>query len=518
MDAPNDPTDASLWPELGSLDTSFEPLPDIPADLIPKPLRAWIQDAATRLGVPTNAIYTAALVGAGALIGNAIRIYPRAHDTSWTEPANLWGVLIAPPSTKKTPIASHGLAFVRELDTANVRNHEQEAASQRASLGAIETRIKAQTKALDSAESKGDAKAIEFHTDALRELEQQRDTVQSTRPQLIANDVTVEVLQVLMHQNPNGILFIRDELSGLLEKMESHGHENDRAFFAEAYNANAAYTVNRIGRPSIRIEQPTLSLYGAIQPSVIKPLVAQTIRAAGGDGFLARCQLAIIIDPSSVSDGVDREVDIAAEATAREAYAAVHHVAKTASEQATTTPWVLRFTPEAQKHMDAWRAALDAELRSGELDAHPAYLAHLGKAGAAACRLALTIQLLSNGHSATRNSTISLEAAQQATGLMDHLRLHALRLYAVDEPPHLDDARYLMRRILDGKLRDGVSVREIQQACSRFATSDQAKAALCLLEMRGIVRLENHRRSGAASTIVRVHPTLLAPGNEKCLN
>lgn len=513
------PGDGIDWPELGNLEQSLAPLPDIDADAIPANLRSWVLDAAARLGVPANTIYTAALVGAGAIIGNTVRVYPRARDTAWSEPANLWGVLIGRPSTKKSAIGKQGLTFVREIDSELVHRYEREEPARRAELAGIESRIKAQLAALESAERASSPEAIDRSTQALKALEGKRAITRTARPQLVANDVSVEVLQVLMEENPNGVLFFRDELSGLLQKMESQGHENDRAFFTEAYNASDPYTVNRIGRKTVRIETPTLSLYGTIQPSVIKPLIDQTVRAAGGDGFLARCQLSVELDAKAVGNGTDGDVDQAAETAAREANRALHRTAKRAVEDAVKAPWRLRFSPDAQEHMDAWRGKLDALMRSGDLDHVPAFLAHLGKSGAAACRIALVIELLKQGDGATSVTTISLEAARQATHLMDHLRLHAQRIYRVDERPHLDDGRYLMAKIRDGTVRDGTTTRDIQNACSRFRSAHQLDAALELLQDFGVLRTEVVRRSGGrGSTIVRVHPDLRHTSGGNALN
>ena len=62
---------------------------------------------------PPEAILIPALVAAATAAGNTIGIYPKAHDGSWSEAPNLYGLLIAPPSTKKTPALNEGLRFLR---------------------------------------------------------------------------------------------------------------------------------------------------------------------------------------------------------------------------------------------------------------------------------------------------------------------------------------------------------------------------------------------------------------------
>ncbi len=70
----------------------------------------------------------------------------------------------------------------------------------------------------------------------------------------VVNDATVEKLGELLNQNPNGLLLFRDELSGFLRLMDRPGHENDRGFYCEAWNGTGAYTYDRLGRGTLRIE------------------------------------------------------------------------------------------------------------------------------------------------------------------------------------------------------------------------------------------------------------------------
>ncbi len=70
----------------------------------------------------------------------------------------------------------------------------------------------------------------------------------------VVNDATVEKLGELLNQNPNGLLLFRDELSGFLRLMDRPGHENDRGFYCEAWNGTGAYTYDRFGRGTLRIE------------------------------------------------------------------------------------------------------------------------------------------------------------------------------------------------------------------------------------------------------------------------
>jgi len=79
----------------------------------------------------------------------------------------------------------------------------------------------------------------------------------------VVNDTTVEKLGELLNHHPNGLLLFRDELSGWFHTMDRPGHENDRAFYCEAWNGTSAYTYDRIGRGTVHIRAACLSVLGS---------------------------------------------------------------------------------------------------------------------------------------------------------------------------------------------------------------------------------------------------------------
>ena len=55
-----------------------------------------------------------------------------------------------------------------------------------------------------------------------------------------------------------------------LHTMDRRGHENDRAFYCEAWNGTGAYTYDRIGRGTLHIRAACLSVLGGIQPGPLE--------------------------------------------------------------------------------------------------------------------------------------------------------------------------------------------------------------------------------------------------------
>src|SRR5262249_55709553 len=111
-----------------------------------------------------------------------------------------------------------------------------------------------------------DAVAKNEPTDDLRHAFEAPAYTPPTERRYLVNDATVEKLGALLNENPNGLLVQRDEILGLIQLMDRQGHENDRAFYCEAWNGTGRYVYDRIGRGTLVIESACISLLGGIQP------------------------------------------------------------------------------------------------------------------------------------------------------------------------------------------------------------------------------------------------------------
>src|SRR5262249_19839545 len=99
------------------------------------------------------------------------------------------------------------------------------------------------------------------------------------------------------------VLCYQDEMSGWFGSMDKYsgarGAAKDRAFWLEAFNG-APYSVNRVGRGAVFIENLSASLIGGIQPEPIRKLADESM----DDGLLQRL-LPIILKPAV--EGRDEE-------------------------------------------------------------------------------------------------------------------------------------------------------------------------------------------------------------------
>ena len=285
------------WLEPKPIQAALHPVPAFdPETLLPDALRAWIMDEADRMPCPPDFIAVGALVTLGAIIGARCTIKPKSRD-SWMIVPNLWGGIVGLPSAKKSPAIGAALkpldgliAQAMEAYQADVEDFEADKTIFEAKKDAIESRIKMAAKAKD-----GKGESLDSIAKELQGHRQQAQKAPILR-RYKSNDTTIEKLGELLRENPAGLLVMRDELVGLIASWDREGREGERAFYLEAWNGNASFDTDRIGRGSIFIPNLCVSIFGGIQPDKLTSYLEQAANTLANDGMLQRFQLLVYPD------------------------------------------------------------------------------------------------------------------------------------------------------------------------------------------------------------------------------
>ena len=431
------------------------PLPAVPAfdpAMLPVSIRAWCIDAADGLQVPLDFTAIPAMVALAGTIGRKVAVAMKQHDR-WAEVPMLWGCVVGRPSSGKSPAlypARHMLERLanKERTSYETRMREYEARE----LVAEATRANAK-KDIQAALKKNNTRAAEAAAEAaLSENEP------PSEPRIVVNDATVEKLGELLNANPRGLVQFRDELAGWLASLDREGREGDRAFWLECWNGSGSFTVDRIGRGTVRIEACAMSILGGMQPGKLAEYVRGAIRGGfSDDGLIQRFQLAVYPDLPANWTYTDRPLDPEAE---RMAWATFQRLRDLDPDEigAERADWVdvpfLRFNDEAQELLIEWQTTLMQRLRTGD---EPAWMeSHLSKYRALAGRLALVLHLADHGAG-------SIDAATLATALnwCDYLEGHARRIYAPAMESGLTAAHLILKRRND--LVGDFTARDIQR-------------------------------------------------------
>jgi hypothetical protein len=488
------------WEEPISLNLALPPVDPLTPDMLPDPIRAWLEDNATRMSVPLEFMAIPALVIIGSLVGRKIGIYPKAYD-SWIVVGNLWGMLIGRPSLLKSPAINAArkpldklVTQAREGYERDIKQYEQDKEWAEAQKGERKDQLK---------------KAARSKKKPVFENLETTTAVAPNEKRFFTCDATVEKIGEILLHNPEGILILRDELAGWLRSLEKPGREGDRQFFLESFNGVGKFIVDRIQRGTLSIPALCLSIIGTIQPGPLGSYLKDALSGGSGDdGMVPRFQLAVYPDVPSKWENVDRFPDKEAEGIATQVFENIANLSPPAVEN--EIPGV-RFSEDAQQIFNKWREHLEHRLLSRELSL--AMEAQLGKYRSLAPKLALIFYLINtvgvNGVLPVL-CEVGPSEIELAIRWCAYLEKHACRIYNPIDPA-VESANALLEKLRQGILKNGFSIREIYHGrhWAHLENSEKALAAVKILQDGGWVRFRPGIGTGGRTTNqVEIHPCL----------
>lgn len=290
-------------------------------DMLPTPLKNWCQDISERMQVALEFAAGPAIVAIASTIGRKMVVQPKIEDT-WQVVPNLWGMLVAPPGSMKSPVMSAVLKPLQNLAVKARDKYVEDLKKMEASKTVAKAEIDALKDALKHAIKQGKNDQIAAKKKQLEEaLQRFEEEFDLPEKRFMMNDPTIEKLLTILQENPQGLLLYRDEISGWMETMYKSGREGDREFFLEAWNGDSPYSMDRISRGSIYVDGLCLSVLGGLQPTKFQSYVSSI--AKGGksdDGLIQRFQMLLQPEKRTSWRDVDRTPDKNAEQKAFEIF------------------------------------------------------------------------------------------------------------------------------------------------------------------------------------------------------
>jgi putative DNA primase/helicase len=455
----------SDWAKPLPLGSELPPVQAFELELLPSSLRPLVEDISDRMQTPTDLAAASAVVALAACVNRRATIQPKTLDTGWQVVCNLWGAIIAPPGFLKSPLLQAVTRPLIDLEALCREEFQRE-------LGDFELEQE-RMKLAHEAWQQEYRQALRAH----KTLPTRPDT--SVRPptqrRLVLTDATFEKLHEILQSNPDGVLVLRDELTGWLAGLDRQGREGERAFFLQGWNGDTGFTVDRIGRGSLYVPAVCVSMLGAIQPGRLKSYLADALRdGPGNDGLIQRFQVLVWPDLPRSWTLVDRQPNMTALTTAREVY---HRLAGFSSD----FPIRMRFGRDAQELFNAWLEDLEKKLRGGMI--HPALESHLSKYRSLMPTLAAVFELADAAAEEVESEVVSLDHARQAAAWTDYLESHAQRVYSCITTPEFRATRELARRIKNGEFGKEFSLREVyHRGLVSLDKPELARAAVEILE------------------------------------
>lgn len=437
-------------------------LPSVPAfapELLPESLRPYVEDVASRQGCPLDFVAIGALVSLSGAVGRRRRIAAKRHD-DWTVIPNLWGMVVGRPSSMKSPALAAATEPLRQIE-------REAAATYQDALQAFAIDERLHKITAKEAENIAAKKAKTDHAAARAELAAfaQEAPIQPKRPRLIVNDASVEKLQEIMAENDQGLVLVRDELPGWLQRLESEEQAEARSFVLTAFTGRESFTVDRIGRGTVHIPAACLAIIGGIQPAKVARIIRGAVSGTSDDGLLQRFQLVTWPDDAGAWEWRDRKPHQAAKGAYEHTFRALH-----ALEPAELP---MRQSEAAQDLFRNWMTDHNRAIRA--TNPHPAVESHLLKMPEAILSLALLTELAASPGAEEVSETAMLHALAWS----EYLRGHVARLYHTASSPETEAARTILRK--RGELGNGFTARDL--ARKGWTGIDSAQAASDALEL-----------------------------------
>ncbi len=455
--------ETTAWPDPEPVKAILLPVEQLPLEILPDPFRDWIADSSYRMQVKPDIVAIGAMVAAGALIGAGCNIKPKQKD-SWTVTPNLWGCAISEPGTLKTPALAEAVSPLVELEKDAKKIYDDELTFYEAEKEVFKAQrdgIKNQMQVAAKGKGSKDLETLKQDYMGLDEPEK------PIWKRFKTNDSTIEMLSVLLEQNPRGLLLFRDEMIGLLSSWDQQGREADRAFFLEAWNGYGSITTDRIGRGTTHCNNLCISLLGSIQPAKLLAYLYQATSALENDGLIQRMQLMVYPD-SEKWQLVDEYPDKQAKNRAFSVFKKIAEMNFIEHGASSGIAPYFHFNNQGQEVFYQWLNELQNMLQADE---NPVLLEHLAKYRSLMPSLALIdhIANIAGGH--RQGGPIPLESAERAAAWCDYLESHARRIYGMIGNTGQRAAIELSKKLKNKKLQDGFSVRDIYQRGWHLLTS-----------------------------------------------
>ena len=483
------------WGTPEPIEAPLHPVPPFDEDvLLPDGLRNFVVDEAYRMCCPIEYVAVSTIAIVSSVIGAHCAIRPKRAD-NWLIVPNLWGAIVGEPSQMKSPAMSAAAKPLGRLIAKAMAEHKDAIAAAKGDKVVNEAKEKVTKKKIEQLVKSGVVDLAELKR--LRdELKAQQTSSEEDEPVLRrfkTNDPTIEKLGELLRENPGGLLYMRDELVGLIASWEKQGREGDRQFFLEAWNGTDDYDTDRIGRGTIIIPNLCVSIFGGMQPDKLTAYLEQASDALGNDGLLQRFQLLVYPDPIEweyrdrvPNDAARERVDHIFERLG--AFDAAEWGASP-KRRGIKFPYFF-FDDAAQEVYIAWTTALHKKI---DAESDPLIKQHLAKYDKLFPALALVFHMIAMALDSGRTE-ISEACAKRAAAWCDFLEAHARRCYGLLADEGLRSAKALAKRLQDPELPRNLNpanftARDIYIKGWRYLKKvEDAETALDWLENKGWVR------------------------------
>lgn len=381
------PNDSEIRHNSDSVNPEFPKVEGFPPEgfFLPGPLECVVNDAARTFGLERDlCIITALGVVSAALMD---RLQLKDEDGELT-PANLYILASANSGTGKSKLYRQCCAVLHGIESEALEafNRNQLPLLQ-AEVEVLNLELK-QIRACKKMERADRLSGIRKIKDRLKEIE-----TELIPPRLLAEDATVQKIGMLLQRDEKLSIFSSDARDVLLNITGRNNEgKTDEGIYLKGFPVEPC-TIDRVGRESVVLSAPCLSMLLLVTPDAVAELVTNPRLMQGG--FLARCLVVNSKSRPQLKDagrsGPDPQTWCAWEALIRGLVATYRRAVSPAVIEATSEASEL-FREYWNDFADDARGQNSFSARNAELAKRIALCLHAAEHGKKACRHKLTGQ------------------------------------------------------------------------------------------------------------------------------
>lgn len=465
------------WDE--PLPLTGEELPGFPVDALPSALRDYASAVGVSTQTPVDMAAVAVLSVASACMRNNYKVEGKSD---WHEPTNIYSVIIAEPSERKSAVISLASRpvdeYVREYNDAHRVDFEMSKATRQK----LENR---RNSLISQSRKKGEAEAAADFDDALRDAVKRLVEFEEVKPMRVyVDDTTPEKLTESLAENCGAISIISSE-GGIFDVLSgAYSSKVNIDVFLKAYSGENI-SVDRIMRQSVTVNEACLTILLSVQPVVIGELMGN--RTFRHRGLTARF---LYSHPKSFVG--TRSLD--SETIPEKVYSSYRSLIRNLlDEKRGGKAEVIRLDAGARDVLSSYYDWVEKML-TGEFSMYSDWL---GKLVGNTLRIAGIIarcSLLKRdvGDAFLEDDapvSISRRVMEDAVRIGKYFLVHAVNAYGVmGVQSEFRNALMVLEKLKEYK-KTRITRRDIMRSCRWIGTADEAQSVLGILEDYGYVRL-----------------------------
>ena len=443
-------------------------LPSFPIEALPKVVRDYVTAVAESTQTPVDMSASAALAILALCEQGKFRIRGKAD---WTEPLNLFVVVVAEPSERKSAVISLMTRPVNAFEADYNRQNAAELEASKMNKRILERR----QRALEDKAAKGKVEDGE-----LEQLAQQIATYKEKTPlRLYVDDVTTEKLTAVLADGGGKAAIVSAE-GGIFDMLSGIYSKNVNIDVMLKGHSGDSIRVDRIGRNSESIMNPALTVLLTVQPNVLSGMMQNgTFRGRGLTARFLYCMPKSIVGnrryrTEPIPTDVARQYDLL--------------IRNLLEEEQDEDPEEITLTSEADEMLESFSYEVETKLKTEYADMAD----WAGKLVGAVLRIAGVLcrasVYRSNGFLESPEPLVVDETTMQnAISIGRYYTEHSAAAFSLMGADALvKQSEYMLNAICKSGLTE-FTRRDIMRLCRSFKTADEVQPVLNHLTEYGYI-------------------------------